>query len=154
HLDGAPDPVRAVSAPRRPAAAQPHVAAALRQVCVFPARERIGAGGRASPCGTPGLPRGPAVFLASSGAHVRRRAHGGSRLPAAVRFRHRTAFSNLFSTLRAMHVSVIIPAHNAADTLAETLASLHAQTHPDWEAVVVNDGSTDATAAVAEAVAR
>jgi len=46
-------------------------------------------------------------------------------------------------------VSVIIPAHNAADTLAETLGSLLRQTHPAWEAIVVDDGSTDATAAIA-----
>jgi glycosyltransferase involved in cell wall biosynthesis len=48
-----------------------------------------------------------------------------------------------------MKVSVIIPAHNAARTIAETLASLQAQTWPDWEAIVVDDGSRDETAAIA-----
>lgn len=45
-----------------------------------------------------------------------------------------------------MNVSVIIPAHNAADTIVETLSSLSAQTFDAWEAIVVDDGSSDATA--------
>jgi 2-polyprenyl-3-methyl-5-hydroxy-6-metoxy-1,4-benzoquinol methylase len=53
-----------------------------------------------------------------------------------------------------MNVSVIIPAHNAADTLAETLESLRAQTFTDWEAIVVDDGSTDETVAIATSFAR
>lgn len=44
-----------------------------------------------------------------------------------------------------MNVSVIIAAHNAADTLAETLQSLLDQTFPHWEAIVVDDGSRDGT---------
>lgn len=40
-------------------------------------------------------------------------------------------------------VSVIIPAYNVAPYIGETLDSLLVQTHADWEAVVVNDGSTD-----------
>lgn len=46
-------------------------------------------------------------------------------------------------------VSVIIPAYNAAATIRDTLQSLCAQTLPQWEAVVVDDGSTDDTAVVA-----
>lgn len=42
-------------------------------------------------------------------------------------------------------VSVLIAAHNAEATVFETLESLTAQTRPDWEAVAVDDGSTDAT---------
>ena len=48
-----------------------------------------------------------------------------------------------------MHVSVIIPAYNAAETIADTLESLRTQTSPDWEAIVVNDGSSDATDEIA-----
>ncbi len=47
--------------------------------------------------------------------------------------------------------SVIIPAFDAAATLPATLASLHRQTCTDWEALVVDDGSTDATRAIAAA---
>ena len=47
-----------------------------------------------------------------------------------------------------MPVSIIIPAYNAAATIADTLNSILAQTCPDWEAIVVDDGSTDATCKV------
>lgn len=46
-------------------------------------------------------------------------------------------------------ISIIIPAYNAETTLARTLDSLLAQTDGRWEAVVVNDGSTDATLEIA-----
>lgn len=44
--------------------------------------------------------------------------------------------------------SIIIPCFNAEATIAETLASITAQTHPSWEAICVDDGSTDATAVI------
>ncbi|HUF31545.1 MAG TPA: glycosyltransferase family A protein, partial [Gemmatimonadaceae bacterium] len=50
-------------------------------------------------------------------------------------------------------VSVVIPALNAATTIAETLASLQAQRFTEWEAVVVDDGSTDDTSAIVAAIA-
>ena len=43
-------------------------------------------------------------------------------------------------------ISILIPARNAEQTLNEALASIAAQTFADWEAIVVDDGSTDATA--------
>ena len=46
-------------------------------------------------------------------------------------------------------ISVVICAYNAADTLDECLASLTALTYPDTEILVVNDGSSDATATIA-----
>lgn len=42
-------------------------------------------------------------------------------------------------------VSCIIPAYNAADTIARAIESARQQTYPDVEIVVVNDGSTDNT---------
>lgn len=47
-------------------------------------------------------------------------------------------------------VSVIIPAFNAERTLRETLESLHAQTTHVHDIIVVDDGSTDGTAALAQ----
>jgi glycosyltransferase involved in cell wall biosynthesis len=45
-------------------------------------------------------------------------------------------------------VSVVIPAHNAARFLRETLVSAAEQTLAPYEIIVVDDGSTDGTAAV------
>ena len=42
-------------------------------------------------------------------------------------------------------ISVIIPAYNAMDYLPETMESVLAQTHHDFEVIVVNDGSSDQT---------
>ena len=42
-------------------------------------------------------------------------------------------------------VGVVIPAFDAADFIAETVASLRAQTIEDWFCVIVDDGSRDAT---------
>ena len=44
-----------------------------------------------------------------------------------------------------MTFSVVIPIYNGAATLEASLASLASQSFTDWEAVVVDDGSTDAT---------
>ena len=50
-------------------------------------------------------------------------------------------------------ISLVIPAYNLEKYLAATLDSVLVQTHKNLEIIVVNDGSTDRTAAVMEAYA-
>jgi glycosyltransferase involved in cell wall biosynthesis len=50
--------------------------------------------------------------------------------------------------------SIIIPTKNRRDLLVQTLASVAAQTEPDWEAIIVDDGSTDGTLGYVRAAAR
>ena len=50
--------------------------------------------------------------------------------------------------------SILVPTYNQAQYLGEALESLIAQTDPDWEAIIVNDGSTDSTANVLEQYAK
>jgi len=45
-------------------------------------------------------------------------------------------------------ISVVTATYNRADTLSRTLDSLLNQTYPDWECVLVDDGSTDRTSEV------
>ena len=50
-------------------------------------------------------------------------------------------------------VSIIMPAHNAADTIALSIESVITQTYQQWELLVIDDCSTDGTAGVAAAFA-
>lgn len=49
-----------------------------------------------------------------------------------------------------LSVSVVIPCYNGSSFLRETLDSVLAQTHPVLEVIVIDDGSTDDSAAIAE----
>ena len=46
-------------------------------------------------------------------------------------------------------ISVIIPCYNQALFLSESLESVISQTLPDWECIIVNDGSTDNSLSIA-----
>ncbi|SFC09469.1 glycosyltransferase family 2 protein [Tropicimonas isoalkanivorans] len=50
--------------------------------------------------------------------------------------------------------TVVIPFYNAGWSLPATLASLSAQSFTDWEAICVDDGSTDASNALIERISR
>ncbi|MBO6082033.1 MAG: glycosyltransferase family 2 protein, partial [Bacteroidales bacterium] len=49
-----------------------------------------------------------------------------------------------------MRFSIIIPVYNVEKYLRECLDSVLNQSFPDWEAVCVNDGSTDGSVAILE----
>jgi glycosyltransferase involved in cell wall biosynthesis len=52
-----------------------------------------------------------------------------------------------------IHVSIVVPAYNAAETITQTLSSALQQTEPNLEVLVVDDASTDTTAGIAAQVA-
>ncbi len=52
------------------------------------------------------------------------------------------------TSLRNAKVSILMPVFNAQDTLAECLDSIFRQTHQDFEIIVVDDFSTDSSAAI------
>jgi glycosyltransferase involved in cell wall biosynthesis len=47
-------------------------------------------------------------------------------------------------------VSIMMPAYNAEKFIRSAIESVLAQTYPDWELIVVNDGSSDQTANIVE----
>lgn len=53
-----------------------------------------------------------------------------------------------------VRVSVLLPTNNAAATVVRAVASIQAQTCRDWELLVLDDGSTDATADLVAAITR
>ena len=53
-----------------------------------------------------------------------------------------------------MKFSIIIPVYNGEEHLADAVKCLQSQDFADWEAVVVDDGSTDATPQIADALAQ
>lgn len=54
----------------------------------------------------------------------------------------------------SIYISVVIPLYNKQNAIAATLQSVLAQTYTNFEVIVVDDGSTDDSANVAEAVLR
>ncbi|WP_373976574.1 glycosyltransferase [Chitinibacter sp. SCUT-21] len=53
-----------------------------------------------------------------------------------------------------MTVSFVLPCFNAAQYLQQTLDSLIAQSHTDWECIAIDDGSSDQTLAILQAAAQ
>jgi GT2 family glycosyltransferase/glycosyltransferase involved in cell wall biosynthesis len=55
--------------------------------------------------------------------------------------------SSYFDQLR---LSVVMPTYNRADRIVASVSSVIAQSHPNWQLLIVDDGSTDNTAEVLE----
>lgn len=54
--------------------------------------------------------------------------------------------------MSAPHVSILIPTYNRANYLGETIASALAQSYPEIEIIVIDDGSTDGTAEIVDEI--
>lgn len=48
-------------------------------------------------------------------------------------------------------ISIITPAFNAEHSIGQAIASVQRQSREDWELIIIDDGSTDATRSIAEA---
>jgi teichuronic acid biosynthesis glycosyltransferase TuaG len=55
------------------------------------------------------------------------------------------------TSIQDLPVSIIMPAYNAAKTIAESIDSVLQQSFPAWELIIVNDGSQDETASIGKA---
>lgn len=65
-------------------------------------------------------------------------------------FLKRTFFSDYQQILRSnmtLPITLIVPAHNEEKTIVDTVRSLQMLNYPEFEIIVVNDGSTDRTLA-------
>ncbi len=51
-------------------------------------------------------------------------------------------------------ISVVVPVYNAERDLPACLASIRVQTFPQWEAILIDDGSTDGSAAILDEAAK
>jgi cellulose synthase/poly-beta-1,6-N-acetylglucosamine synthase-like glycosyltransferase len=69
-----------------------------------------------------------------------------------ARLRRQSAVPSPRPPRTPLSVSVIVPAHNEAANIAATVRSLTAGTHRPSEVIVVDDGSTDGTAAIVTAL--
>ena len=52
----------------------------------------------------------------------------------------------------SVSVTIGIPFYNARRTLADSVRSVFAQTHADWELLLVDDGSTDGSLDIARSI--
>jgi cellulose synthase/poly-beta-1,6-N-acetylglucosamine synthase-like glycosyltransferase len=69
-------------------------------------------------------------------------------LREVLRFLRRTFFSDYQQILRSnmtLPITLIVPAHNEEKTIVDTVRSLQMLNYPEFEIIVVNDGSRDET---------
>eukprot|EP00899_Mesostigma_viride_P004441 jgi/Mesvir1/13999/Mv02851-RA.3 len=79
-------------------------------------------------------------------------AGAGSMVSQGTCWDQRTRLEHASPTRVPPLVSVVIPLYNAGRDLPETVESVVAQTLTDWEIIIVDDGSTDDSNAVARAL--
>lgn len=75
------------------------------------------------------------------------------RLPAPVKKTVKKVIGGA-SSVAAPTLTIIVPVYNVESYVAETLDSLQRQTLKNWEAIIVNDGSTDGSAEIVDRYAK
>lgn len=81
---------------------------------------------------------------------------GATSISAFIPILRRTALARSYNDTTVVDdkkVSVVIYSHNSADKLPELIASISKQDYPNFEIIVVDDGSTDNTTDVLERLA-
>ena len=105
--------------------------------------------GLPAPSSSPGPTSGsPAAIDRGLGLRPRRPPSLAKPALAAVRGRYTGPIPPALP--RYPRVSVVVCSYNAERTMEACLASLEVLNYPDYEVIVVNDGSTDSTLAIAE----
>jgi cellulose synthase/poly-beta-1,6-N-acetylglucosamine synthase-like glycosyltransferase len=69
-------------------------------------------------------------------------------LSEVLRFLRRTFFSDYQQILKSdmtLPISLLVPAHNEEKTIVDTIRSLQMLNYPEFEMIVINDGSQDET---------
>ena len=51
-----------------------------------------------------------------------------------------------------MKISIVIPLYNKEHYIEDTIKSVLAQTYSNWEAIIIDDGSTDASAKIVQSI--
>ncbi len=114
----------------------------------------LGARGKAAPAGSAVLKMGDADGMAAAVVRARPRAGRQSSAPMLAHdFSCYTATLLRHARPDLLRISVVVPSFNYARYLHTRLSSIFAQTYPVLEIIVLDDASTDDSAAVAGAVA-
>lgn len=68
-------------------------------------------------------------------------------------FRHERGHQTPPTLSAYPHVAILMPCHNEAENVRETVEQLQRNRYPNFEIIAINDGSTDATGAVLDELA-
>ncbi|QKS64250.1 glycosyltransferase family 2 protein [Cupriavidus gilardii] len=80
--------------------------------------------------------------------------HCNKMPPAKLRENFKGRFNNYQAAYPSVDLTVVIPAHNCADLISETVASLYQLNDISFNVLIIDDGSTDGTFEVCDELSR